>query len=361
MNEDILISVVIPLYKTNDKDFEYVTQAINSIANQPYKNTEILLINDGSPQNVDDFANELCEKFPNLKYISKSNEGVGATRNFGIKAAKGDYIAFLDHDDIWANGFLDEKIVEAIKNGGDMIAFSYYNCSADFKRGNIIRVKPKVVENGGANAVKSLWNHHSSIIYKRQTLLDNDIGYAKSRRNEDEIFRHKCLYVSKKVTFIDKPIFLYRNNVNSETHKRISIEDLYGALLKSWVDLLEWHLKNHAEDEDIINHTRWMICVYAIEGIEALYQTERPLEEMERVAKEYLCKDYLDKYRYLACDNHKYEMDEYCEHYEEFIKNNKAIGKRKRRISAISRLKVLRPIYERKKYGTVLDESLYRQ
>ena len=359
MSEDIFISVVIPFYKTIDKDFEFVEKAIKSVANQPYKNTEILLINDGSPENIDAFGKEMVEKYPALRYFSKENEGVGAARNFGIQNAKGNFIAFLDHDDIWVNGFLDDETITALNNGSDMFAFSYYGCSADFKRGKIIKVSPKTVEGGGLNAVNSLWNSHSSILYRRQMLIDNNIGYAVSRRNEDEIFRHKCLYVSKKITFIDKPMFLYRNNINSETHKRIKVEELYGNLLKSWVELLEWHNENYPDDKQSIDFVKWMICVYAIEGIQVLYQSKRPLEEMEKVAEKYLCKDYIYKYKDLAFDDHKFEMQEYTDNYQEFIKKNKAIGTKKRIKSAISAIPLLRTIYERKKYQIILDESLY--
>lgn len=143
MAKDALVSVVIPFYKGG----KYIDQCVRSVLEQPYKNIEILLINDGSPS-----GGEVCERiakqYPEVKYYSKKNEGIGVTRNYGLMKASGDYIAFLDQDDVWVKGFLDENIVEVIQHN-DITAFSHYCTNHQMTRGNRITLEDSKIIGGG--------------------------------------------------------------------------------------------------------------------------------------------------------------------------------------------------------------------
>jgi len=90
------VSVIIPVYKAE----KYIAATVQSVLNQTYNNLEILIINDGSP----DKSREICQRFTDkrIKIISQENSGVAAARNTGISHAKGEYLAFLDADDLWA-------------------------------------------------------------------------------------------------------------------------------------------------------------------------------------------------------------------------------------------------------------------
>lgn len=92
--EQIKISVIIPFYDHID----WLKEAVDSVLLQTYKNIEIIVINDGSNEDVASFLDEYGEK---IIYEYKSNSGPGATRNRGIEIASGDYICFLDSDDVW--------------------------------------------------------------------------------------------------------------------------------------------------------------------------------------------------------------------------------------------------------------------
>lgn len=139
-----LVSVIIPFYKGE----RYIQQAVQSILMQPYQNIEIILVNDGSPSGSD-----VCERISKanakIKYYQKKNEGIGATRNNGIRQAAGEYIACLDQDDVWCNGFLDEKTVSAIETGKDVYVFSYYRANEDFTRGVKEQIEDITVRGGG--------------------------------------------------------------------------------------------------------------------------------------------------------------------------------------------------------------------
>lgn len=99
-----LISVVVPVYKVE----KYLRRCIDSIIFQSYKNIEIILVNDGSPDNCPRICDEYAMKFSNVYVIHQKNRGLSAARNTGIEASKGNYITFIDSDDFINNNMLME-------------------------------------------------------------------------------------------------------------------------------------------------------------------------------------------------------------------------------------------------------------
>ena len=104
-----LVSVIIPIYRVE----KYIAATVESVLAQTYKNFELLIVDDGSP----DKSVEICQQFTDsrIRIIRQENRGVAAARNTGIRHAKGDYLAFLDADDIWLPEKL-EKHVEHLNN-----------------------------------------------------------------------------------------------------------------------------------------------------------------------------------------------------------------------------------------------------
>ena len=98
-NYDDLISVIIPFYNE-----EYFDDCLSSVLNQDYKNIEIIIVNDGSDEKFNHKLNFYENLYPNKIRVlhNKKNRGVSYARNLGIKAANGNYMAFLDADDEWS-------------------------------------------------------------------------------------------------------------------------------------------------------------------------------------------------------------------------------------------------------------------
>lgn len=114
-----LVSVIIPVYKAE----KYIAATIRSVLEQTYKNFEILIIDDGSP----DRSMEICQQFadPRIRIIRQPNGGVAAARNHGIRLAQGDYIAFLDADDLWLPTKI-AKHVDHLESDPDVgVSYSY--------------------------------------------------------------------------------------------------------------------------------------------------------------------------------------------------------------------------------------------
>lgn len=104
-NTNINISIIVPVYNV----YEWLDQCMESIVNQTYDKFEVLLINDGSTDGSDKKCAEWASRDERIRYFSKENEGLAATRNFGLKEAIGEYIAFIDSDD-----WLDPRFLELL-------------------------------------------------------------------------------------------------------------------------------------------------------------------------------------------------------------------------------------------------------
>ena len=95
MNSNPKISVIVPVYKVE----KYLDKCVESIVNQTYKNLEIILVDDGSPDNCPAMCDEWAEKDERIRVIHKENGGLADARNAGMDIATGDYIGFVDSDD----------------------------------------------------------------------------------------------------------------------------------------------------------------------------------------------------------------------------------------------------------------------
>lgn len=102
-----LISVIMPAYNAE----KYIAKSIESVINQSYRNLELIIVNDCSVDKTEEIIDSYCNLDKRIKkYVNKKNSGVSYSRNFGVKNAKGDWIAFLDSDDIWQENKLQKQI-----------------------------------------------------------------------------------------------------------------------------------------------------------------------------------------------------------------------------------------------------------
>ena len=115
------VSVIIPAYNQE----KYLSEALNSACNQTYMNVEVIVVNDGSSDGTEALVREASKKYRNLIYIYQENQGLASTRNNGIKASSGDYLAFLDSDDFWTINRLEVWVTNrngTPENARDVVA-----------------------------------------------------------------------------------------------------------------------------------------------------------------------------------------------------------------------------------------------
>ena len=119
-----LISIIVPVYKAE----KYLSECIDSIISQTYENFELILIDDGSPDNSGKICDEYAEKDKRIKVIHKENAGVSSARNIGLDNASGEYIAFIDSDDFVDKQYLEKLHCNLKHNDADisLCRLSYY-------------------------------------------------------------------------------------------------------------------------------------------------------------------------------------------------------------------------------------------
>ena len=110
------ITVIIPVYKAE----KYLDRCLESIVNQTYKNLEIILVDDGSPDNCPAICDEYAQKDSRIKVIHKENGGAAMARNAGLDIAKGEYIGFVDSDDYICPDMFEKLLNSMIKNNSDI-------------------------------------------------------------------------------------------------------------------------------------------------------------------------------------------------------------------------------------------------
>lgn len=117
----MLISIIIPVYNSE----EVIDRTIQSVLNQPFKDYEMFLVNDGSKDNSGEIIDRYAEEYPNIYAYHQVNQGVSAARNKGIKEAKGDYILFIDSDDEISDEFLTDFIQYEARYPMDLFIVPY--------------------------------------------------------------------------------------------------------------------------------------------------------------------------------------------------------------------------------------------
>lgn len=121
MKQNLKISIIIPVYNTEN----YLTECLNSIVTQKYRNIEIICVNDGSTDKSSDIIQYFCDTDPRVILINKPHTNAGDARNIGLKKATGDYILFIDSDDFLSDHALTKLIDTAEQTDADIIISQY--------------------------------------------------------------------------------------------------------------------------------------------------------------------------------------------------------------------------------------------
>lgn len=214
IKNETLISIVMPAYNCE----KYVLNAINSVLDQTYKNWELLVIDDGSKDNTLQIIKELGEKDFRIKALAnKENMGVSATRNRGIELAIGEWIAFLDSDDMWKSSKLERQLEIAEKKGAEFIftGSSYINEQGEPFKG-IFEVPEKIT-------YQKLRNHNviscSSVLVKKKYF--ENIKMEKDEMHEDYAVWLRILKLGITAYGLNEPLLIYRISRNSKSGNKM--------------------------------------------------------------------------------------------------------------------------------------------
>ena len=202
------ISVIVPSYKVE----AYLNRCVESIVNQTYQNLEIILVDDGSPDNCPKMCDEWAIKDSRIKVIHKKNGGLSDARNAGMEIASGEYISFIDSDDYIALDFFETLLSVMEKENSDIAecnVVKFYEDGRFEKYSDDLAVTTFDTESAlsGLIAENPFHQHVWNKLYKTQ--LVKDIPYAAGKLNEDEFWTYQVFGIAQKVSRINKTMYYY--------------------------------------------------------------------------------------------------------------------------------------------------------
>lgn len=207
------VSLIVPIYNSSG----YLNKCVDSLLNQTLKDIEIILINDGSTDESEKIIKSYNDK--RIKYISKKNEGIGKTRNRGIKEATGEFIAFVDSDDYLNEHFCEYMYKKAHNDNCELVICNFFE-----DRGNLYGIKFKDFEDTSLKENPDLLNNINlgpcNKLYSLNMLKKNSIYFEENLKYEDAPFVVKAIKKAKKIGKINDYLTYYVIHENSETTTR---------------------------------------------------------------------------------------------------------------------------------------------
>lgn len=246
-----IVSIIMPVYNA----MPYLEEAVNSILKQRFAEFELICIDDGSTDSSCELLEQLREKDNRILILHQANQGAGVARNYGMRFAKGQYLLFLDADDIFLPNLLNDAVKCAKENDADITVYrfeTYHTITKEKKSCDYAFQKeawPKGVINWQDNPNKIFtsfnpcaWNK----LFKKSFLDSINITFQDNKRTNDLYFTTIAMALASRIALLDKVLLFYRiGNVNSsQATNNIAELDFFKALLAVKVTLENNHLLN---------------------------------------------------------------------------------------------------------------------
>lgn len=222
-----LISVIVPIYNVG----AYLEECVESIRCQTYNNLDIILVDDGSDDGSEKQCDEYRLKDNRIKVIHKKNGGLSDARNVGLLAADGDYVMFIDSDDLIVPKMI-EKLYRAIKacsSGVSICGFKKFENTANIT--NTCETKDVHTLSGREYIVSVYTGNDSGMgfvawnkLYKKALFIEYDIRYPVGRIYEDAFTTYKLIYKSERVATVDEKLYYYRQRTGSIMYSKFTIQ-----------------------------------------------------------------------------------------------------------------------------------------
>ena len=229
------VSIIIPVYKVE----EYLADCLKSVLKQTFQNYEIILVDDGSPDHCPQLCDEWGKKDSRISVIHRENGGLSAARNTGVRAAKGDYLYFLDSDDELTPDALEVmyRLIEAHPSV-DLVQGGFFMRREDAGNPTPYNL-PEYTEN--VRLIKNTLLTFDGDLIKAQSRLvcrdffiENELWFKEGIIHEDNYWTYFLAKHVKTMCFCNEKTYFHRMNPTSITHK-INIEKEY----KSFKTIIE--------------------------------------------------------------------------------------------------------------------------
>ncbi len=254
-----MISVIIPVYNVEP----YIDECLKSLMNQVYTDFEVIMVNDGST----DSSPKICKKYlfdERFKLINISNGGVSNARNVGLKEAKGEWIAFLDADDVYDPMFLSAMFETKIQTGSDIVVCKIKPFIDDVIYEDSNDTKFKLLSDKevykGIFVTNEIGGFVCNKLFDKNILLNLKFNVRLSIC-EDMVFTMEAIAKSQKISMIDKNLYHYRMREGSATKNMAkTFEDGSSKYFIAYNELFTRKLVKE-EFSNIVKASLCLICV----------------------------------------------------------------------------------------------------
>lgn len=218
---DKKVSMILPIYNVED----YLEKCVESVRNQTYKNLQIILVDDGAKDSCPHICDRLAQEDSRIKVIHKENGGLSSARNAGYKAADGDYLMYIDSDDVIKPDIVEKCIVRARQENADMVIFGYEKVD---EIGHVLET---------CTWGDKVLNHNEMIEYLYEGITQMSFGYAWNKLykksvldesgvladseiidREDLVYNMELLPYLRKVVYLDYAGYEYLQRNSSLLH-----------------------------------------------------------------------------------------------------------------------------------------------
>lgn len=226
----MLFSIIVPVYKVKD----YLDRCVQSVLSQSFTDFELILVDDGSPDECGEMCDAWQQKDDRIKVVHKQNGGLSSARNAGIEVAKGEYVLFIDSDDYIVEGSL-EKLSKFADVRADVLTYDGVTVGGNY---DLNHVKKEEMLTGKEFLKESLLQNLMPMVaclncIRRDFLIENELRFKEGIRHEDEEFTPRLFFKAQKVltTGVDLYRYIIRDNsITTAKDLRPNARDLYQTL-----------------------------------------------------------------------------------------------------------------------------------
>lgn len=251
---------IIPVYNVE----KYLSRCLESVINQSYQNTNIILVDDGSPDRCPEICDDFSNKYENITVIHKSNGGLSDARNAGLlylkdRAEESDYITFVDSDD-FLHPLYGEKMVELCEK---------YDCGisqCEYEKGSKDAFEKKsddgqefFVSSSDALLGYKLKSQSTPKVYRAK--LFKELLFPVGVINEDEFVTYKAVYAAKKIAFTNSPLYYYFQHdasIMDNVAKKLKNNPHRYDFLKAYEERIQFFKEKNETDQ--VKKTNEKIC-----------------------------------------------------------------------------------------------------
>lgn len=321
------VSVIVPIYKVE----RYLNDGIESILAQTYKDYEIILVDDGSPDGCGKICDDYAERYDNIRVVHKENGGLSSARNAGLDVAEGEYIYFFDPDDKISPVLLEHCVNRLEEDGSDAVRFGFSEITENGKRESLVISFPNEVINcdNGESKLKFIvkrifgdvrWSA-CTCLYSGNVIRTHNLRFADNRKIFAEDMYFNCLFIfyAQRISLLNERLYYYirrDDSIMGAVGNKLKLNEM-NCLSKTLYSFVE---NDYLRDNyDVIHHLIVMNQIERLPRVKKardVSQYDMHLDSVED--KEFFC-GYMKRYHLRHCRENLKTKSFYNSWYDNMI------------------------------------------